>query len=139
MYACNCGEKFHDGLARILHADTCHVMKLEREVVDLTQKLDSERRETERLKALLTRCEGCASETALGGGPPQYCYACWNMKERDVEHANLQVRDIATKAHAVMAALEEHGASIVPHLLDTDDNAGEELRQAVKAYFTGKA
>jgi hypothetical protein len=60
----------------------------------LAQKLDKALAEAERLKALMTRCEGCASETAIGGGPPQYCYACWNMKERDVEHAELQYREL---------------------------------------------
>ena len=34
-------------------------------------------------------------------------------------------------AKAVMQTLEEHGPSIVPHLMDTDDNDGERLRQAI--------
>ena len=41
MYACNCGQTFAEPLARVLHSDGCKVMKLEREIVDLTQKLDS--------------------------------------------------------------------------------------------------
>lgn len=39
--------------------------------------------------------------------------------------------DLYKNAKEVMAALEEHGASIVPHLLDTDDNAGQRLREAI--------
>lgn len=31
----------------------------------------------------------------------------------------------------VMDLLEEHGASIVPHILDSDENAGERFRQAI--------
>jgi hypothetical protein len=34
-------------------------------------------------------------------------------------------------AREVMDALEQHGPSIVPHLIDTDDNAGERLRTAI--------
>ena len=36
-------------------------------------------------------------------------------------------------AKEVMGMLEEHGASIVPHLLDTDMNAGQRLRDAIAA------
>lgn len=75
-----------------------------KDVAALTQKLESVQQENqrlrdfaavggaeiERLKALMTRCEGCASETAIGGGPPQYCYACWNMAERSHETTKLQ-------------------------------------------------
>jgi hypothetical protein len=34
-------------------------------------------------------------------------------------------------ARAVMGLLEKHGPSIVPHLLDTDDNPGQRLREAM--------
>jgi hypothetical protein len=74
----------------------------------LAQKLDKALAEAERLKALMTRCEGCASETAIGGGPPQYCYACWNMKERDVEHAELQVSALR---EALAFCVDEYGCS----------------------------
>jgi hypothetical protein len=43
------------------------------------------------------------------------------------------LREVARQARFVMAALEDHGASIVPHLLDTDDNAGQYLRDALEA------
>jgi hypothetical protein len=36
-------------------------------------------------------------------------------------------------AKQVMAMLEEHGPSIVPHLLDSDENAGQRLRDAIAA------
>ena len=40
-------------------------------------------------------------------------------------------------AKRVMEALEQYGASIVPHLMDTDDNAGQELRNVI-AELEGK-
>jgi len=40
MYACNCGKVFPDPTSRVIHAHDCKLMKSEREVVDLTQKLD---------------------------------------------------------------------------------------------------
>lgn len=39
-------------------------------------------------------------------------------------------------AKEVIAALEEHGGSIVPHLLDTDMNAGQRLRDAIAGFET---
>lgn len=56
--------------------------------------------------------------------------------ERRAEAAELQLRDIALKAQAVMECLGQHGPSIVPHLIDTDDNPGEYLRQAVRNVLT---
>lgn len=32
-----------------------------------------------------------------------------------------------------MKTLEEYGPSIVPHLMDSDDNEGERLRQVIRA------
>ena len=40
---------------------------------------------------------------------------------------------LITAASWVMDLLKTHGPSIVPHLLDTDDNAGERLRSALTA------
>ncbi len=40
--------------------------------------------------------------------------------------------DLLTEAKKVMELLEEHGPSIVPHLLDTDENPGQRLRDAIK-------
>ena len=40
---------------------------------------------------------------------------------------------VAMAADEGMAALAEHGASIVPHLVDTDENAGERLRSALSS------
>lgn len=39
--------------------------------------------------------------------------------------------DLLAEAKQVMALLERHGPSIVPHLLDNDQNAGERLRAAI--------
>lgn len=52
--------------------------------------------------------------------------------ERDrAETAEKKLADLARKAEAVMDSLAAFGGSIVPHLLDTDENAGERLRAAV--------
>ncbi len=42
------------------------------------------------------------------------------------------LEEIAINANEVMECLEEYGASIVPHLMDTDENSGERLRQLLK-------
>lgn len=39
--------------------------------------------------------------------------------------------DLLEAAKEVMECLEKHGASIVPHLLDSDDNPGQRLRDAI--------
>ena len=44
--------------------------------------------------------------------------------------AKLEAVEMA--ARAVMTELKAHGPSIVPHLMDTDDNAGEYLRRALR-------
>jgi hypothetical protein len=43
-----------------------------------------------------------------------------------------KLREVARWAGVVMADLEQHGPSIVPHLMDTDDNDGEYLRRALR-------
>ncbi len=49
------------------------------------------------------------------------------------------LEDVCHYEARVMMALQMHGASIVPHLLDTDENDGERLRRAIdraiKAYL----
>jgi len=40
--------------------------------------------------------------------------------------------DVVKYANAVMKDLDEHGPSIVPHLIDNDENDGELLRRALK-------
>ena len=39
--------------------------------------------------------------------------------------------ELRDAAREVMEDLERYGPSIVPHLLDTDDNAGQRLRKAL--------
>lgn len=51
---------------------------------------------------------------------------------KTIERLGIQLADLAMKARAVMGDLEKHGPSIVPHLLDTDDNDGQYLRVAVE-------
>lgn len=45
---------------------------------------------------------------------------------------NEKLREVASAARAVMKTLAHHGPSVVPHLLDTDDNPGERCRQALR-------
>ena len=39
--------------------------------------------------------------------------------------------ELLEAAKEVISLLEEHGGVIVPHLLDTDENAGQRLRDAI--------
>ena len=39
--------------------------------------------------------------------------------------------DLYEAAKEVMDTLEQYGGSIVPHLMDTDENAGQRLREAL--------
>ena len=51
--------------------------------------------------------------------------------------AKEQSKGLLEYSKKVMALLEKNGGSIVPHLLDTDENDGEFLRQAI-AKMEGK-
>lgn len=55
-------------------------------------------------------------------------------KEQGLANAKLiaSAPDLLKYATLVMDMLKEYGPSIVPHLMDNDDNAGEELRQAIE-------
>lgn len=44
------------------------------------------------------------------------------------------IDEMAGASSRVMNLLEKHGAGIVPHLLDTDENAGQFLREALAKY-----
>lgn len=46
---------------------------------------------------------------------------------------NEQVKNLLGSAKEVMDLLEKYGASIVPHIMDTDENAGQRLRDAIEA------
>jgi hypothetical protein len=62
-----------------------------------------------------------------------YSYPISMPKEQVLANAHLisAAPDMYEAAKKVMTALEKHGGSIVPHLMDTDDNAGQELREAL--------
>lgn len=47
---------------------------------------------------------------------------------RECDEARAQLTAIRAQAATVMRLLDEHGAGIVPHLIDSDDNAGQRLR-----------
>jgi len=42
-----------------------------------------------------------------------------------------KVNNLIACLHEVAAMLEEDGARVLPHLCDTDDNAGQRLRDAM--------
>lgn len=44
----------------------------------------------------------------------------------------LLLKTLVTRADTVMKMLEANGPSIVPHLIDSDENPGEELRKLIK-------
>jgi hypothetical protein len=60
------------------------------------------------------------------------------LASRDPEAAKL-IEQLVREGSAVMRLLEEHGPSIVPHLLDTDDNAGQRFRDALLDAALGAA
>ena len=49
-----------------------------------------------------------------------------------LESKVIMYRAVYEAAVAVMQALDEHGGDIVEHLMDTDDNDGQRLRDAIK-------
>lgn len=59
-----------------------------------------------------------------------------NAPDMETQRANARLiaaaPEVVEHAARVMALLAEHGPSIVPHLLDTDDNAGQRLRTALR-------
>jgi len=48
------------------------------------------------------------------------------LKDRKITETDIEYLKIALKN--TLSDLEEHGPSILPHLSDTDENAGEQLR-----------
>jgi hypothetical protein len=58
--------------------------------------------------------------------------AALSLPTRDNREGVMEaLQQVAFKADRVMTMLENHGSSIVPHLLDSDDNAGQRLRLAI--------
>ncbi len=52
----------------------------------------------------------------------------WKLKAR-IKELERQIQNFTLVGKSVMKALEKHGAYIVPHLMDTDENSGEFLRR----------
>lgn len=55
-------------------------------------------------------------------------------KEHELQQARARIvrlEEVAKHARNVMSLLEEHGPGIVLHLMDTDDNSGQYLREAL--------
>lgn len=58
----------------------------------------------------------------------------WLVKyeeERSIRRVKEAGPDLLKAAKEVIGLLEKHGGSIVPHLMDTDENAGQRLRDAI--------
>ena len=126
-----------------------HLAEAEREVEGLRGEMDSERTarardlvrysqdamflrlnaaETQRDVAL-DLVEGLRAELAEVRAELDLAYAEGaNIGAEIGAHA---AREVARNAQTVMELLDQHGAGIVGHLLDTDDNAGQRLRSAL--------
>ena len=50
----------------------------------------------------------------------------------EVERLRASLGAVSSRAARVMSMLSIHGGPIVPHLLDTDDNAGSHLCKAIQ-------
>ena len=63
------------------------------------------------------------------------------LADRDatIERMRADYLRLALKAKVVMEMLEEHGPKVVPHLIDTDDNPGQYLRNAIDAALDASA
>lgn len=71
-----------------------------------------------------------ANEIDLGEKAP-LIFENAELKARN-EMLREELREVLRDAGRVMGLLAEHGASILPHLMDDDENPGERLRQAVR-------
>jgi len=71
-----------------------------------------------------------ANEIDLGEKAP-LIFENAELKARN-EILREELREVLRDAGRVMGLLAEHGASILPHLMDDDENPGERLRQAVR-------
>lgn len=70
---------------------------------------------------------GAEWEDGRGKYQPEYAWENQEANARLIAAAP----DLLAAAKEVMATLEKHGPSVVPHLLDTDMNAGQRLRDAI--------
>ena len=63
------------------------------------------------------------------------------LADRDatIERMRADYLRLALKTKVVMEMLEEHGPKVVPHLIDTDDNPGQYLRNAIDAALDASA
>lgn len=62
---------------------------------------------------------------------PEVAVRAWNRARMPKPDYKALAGKLAEAADEVMKKLEQHGPSIVPHLLDTDENAGERLREVI--------
>ena len=86
-------------------------------------------------KRIVLSNDGMICDTSLDDGdvrPMELANAAF-IVECCNGYAALQAEnaELRKAAKEVMDSLAEYGPSIVPHLMDTDDNAGERLRQAI--------
>jgi hypothetical protein len=112
-------------------------------LLDQAARAERAEAEVERLRAVVDNdqrweCRGCGTESAFAAGPHDF-------HEDDCPHIDVRLkpinigvvelrrlRAVEREARSVMDALAEYGPSIVPHLMDTDENAGERLRAALR-------
>jgi len=100
-----------------------------------------------KVREALYRCDSCDDERNCHPAlelkewdDTLICYECFEyhvesgdrwFKLPDFLPALEPAPDLVKAAREVMDLLTTHGGSIVPHLMDSDDNPGERLRQAL--------
>lgn len=86
-----------------------------------------------RIAEIETRLTHESMAVIWGHSPADLRYLLSLVAEKDQRIEALEAEKAALwrEADNVMKALTEYGASIVPHLLDTDDNAGQRLRDVL--------
>ena len=112
-----------------------HARKQEAEMRETIRAKDEE---IERLKNG-EPCAVCGGSGSPTSGLPCACEGSgklWKAEQRtrrECMELRDQVRVLRGASSTVMRLLEEHGPSIVPHLMDTDETAGQRLRDALAA------
>jgi len=101
----------------------------------IASELDAARTERNIERAARLKAEAAKVEMALHLDKVTDLAAREVMRAQTLAAGLAGLREAVTTAEwcgrVVMEALEEHGPSIVPHLIDTDDNAGQRFRNSL--------
>jgi hypothetical protein len=83
----------------------------------------------------MNTCDICENDGRCTRGQCPCSLSGWFITDVTKDVANdllLRHERLKLQARQVMKYLEEHGPAIVPHLLDTDDNPGQRLRELLQ-------